>query len=90
MSMKRSKTEAAGGAALNLSTSALSLTVTTHCGPRVTALSSHTGRAGNLFLEFPVGAPRAHGYNLLGGHRLWHSPEDIVRKRASKNRYVLN
>ena len=77
--MKRSKTEAGGVAALTLSTSALALTVTTGCGPRVTALRSAAGKAGNLFLEFPPDAPRAHGYNLLGGHRLWHSPEDIVR-----------
>lgn len=77
--MKRLKTEAGGVAALTLSTGALALTVTTGCGPRVTALSSAVGKAGNLFLEFPPDAPRAHGYNLLGGHRLWHSPEDIVR-----------
>jgi len=77
--MKRSKTEAGGVAALTLSTSALALSVTTGCGPRVTAFGSAAGKAGNLFLEFPPGAPRAHGYNLLGGHRLWHSPEDIVR-----------
>ncbi len=79
MRMKRSKTKAGGSEALKLGTRALTITVTTHCGPRVTALSSHAGRAGNLFLEFPFGAPRAHGYNLIGGHRLWHSPEDIVR-----------
>ncbi|MBC7367287.1 MAG: hypothetical protein H7343_10840 [Undibacterium sp.] len=77
--MKRSKTEACGGAAITLSTRALAFTVTTDCGPRVTALSSTLGRAGNLFLEFPVNAPRARGYDLRGGHRLWHSPEDIVR-----------
>lgn len=77
--MKRSKTEACGGAAITLSTRALALTVTTDCGPRVTALSSNVGRAGNLFLEFPANAPRAHGYDLRGGHRLWHSPEDVVR-----------
>ncbi len=77
--MKRSKTEACGGAAIILSTRALALTVTTDCGPRVTALSSKLGRAGNLFLEFPANAPRAHGYDLRGGHRLWHSPEDVVR-----------
>lgn len=77
--MKRSKTEACGGAAISLSTRALALTVTTDCGPRVTALGSKAGRAANLFLEFPANAPRAHGLNLRGGHRLWHSPEDIVR-----------
>ena len=77
--MKRSKTEACGGGALSLTTRALSLVVTTECGPRVTALSSKAGCAGNLFLEFPANTPRANGLNLLGGHRLWHAPEDIVR-----------
>jgi hypothetical protein len=81
--VKRSKTEACGGAAITLSTRALALTVTTDCGPRVTALSSSVGRAGNLFLEFPANAPRDNGINLRGGHRLWHSPEDIVRTYQS-------
>ena len=77
--MKSSKTEACGAAAVALSTRALALTVTTGCGPRITSFRSAAGRAGNLFLEFPADAPRAHGYNVRGGHRLWHSPEHIVR-----------
>jgi hypothetical protein len=53
--------------------------VTTTVGPRVVSLRSSDGRAGNIFLEFPADEQRYHGYYLRGGHRLWHSPEDIVR-----------
>lgn len=77
--MKPSKTDYRGGEALTLATRALELTVTTAVGPRVVALRSTAGKAGNLFLEFPANEQRYHGYYLRGGHRLWHSPEDIVR-----------
>lgn len=78
--MKHSKTDFHGGEAVQLSTSALELAVTTSVGPRIVSLRSVAGKkAGNLFLEFPEDAPRYHGYYLRGGHRLWHSPEDIVR-----------
>jgi len=77
--MKPSKTDYRGGSALKLATRALELVVTTSVGPRVASLRSLAGRTGNLFLEFPVNAPRYHGLYLRGGHRLWHSPEDIVR-----------
>lgn len=77
--MKRSKNDYRGDAALTLSTSALSLTVTTGVGPRVVSFGSNAGKAGNLFIQFPPDAPRSHGYNFRGGHRLWHSPEDLVR-----------
>ena len=63
-----------------LSTPAIELAVTTEVGPRVVALRSVAGKkAGNLFLQFPEDEKRYHGYYLRGGHRLWHSPEDIVR-----------
>ena len=77
--MKLSKIDYHGGSALKLATRALELVVTTSVGPRITSLRSLAGRAGNLFLEFPANAPRYHGFYLRGGHRLWHSPEDIVR-----------
>lgn len=77
--MKLSKTEDRGGAALRLASRALELVVTTSVGPRVVELRSRAGRAGNLFLQRPPDEPRAHGYLFRGGHRLWHSPEDIVR-----------
>ena len=77
--MKLSKTEYRGGAALQLTTRALELVVTTSVGPRVVELRSRAGRAGNLFFQFPRNEARANGMLLRGGHRLWHSPEDIVR-----------
>jgi hypothetical protein len=78
--MKHSKTDYRGGQAAVLSTPAISLTVTTDVGPRVVALTSVAGKkAGNLFLQFPANEKPYHGYMLRGGHRLWHSPEDIVR-----------
>jgi hypothetical protein len=77
--MKRSKTDHRGGAATTLRSRALELAVTTDVGPRVVALRSLKGRAGNLFLEFPDDEKPYHGYYLRGGHRLWHSPEHIVR-----------
>ena len=77
--MKLSRTEYRGGGALRLATRALELVVTTSVGPRVVDLRSRGGRAGNMFLQLPADEARAHGYLFRGGHRLWHSPEDIVR-----------
>jgi hypothetical protein len=77
--MKPSKTDYRGGEALTLASRALELTVTTAVGPRVVALRSRESETGNLFLEFPADEQRYHGFYLRGGHRLWHSPEDIVR-----------
>lgn len=77
--MKLSKTEYRGGEALVLSTRMLELIVTTAVGPRIVSLRSLAGEAGNLFLQLPPDEPRYHGYYLRGGHRLWHSPEHIVR-----------
>jgi hypothetical protein len=78
--MKPSKTNFRGGEALAFATKNLELVVTTAVGPRIVALRSKAGaKAGNLFLEFPADEARYHGYYLRGGHRLWHSPEDIVR-----------
>lgn len=62
-----------------LATRALELEVTTSVGPRVVALRPKKGRTGNVFFQFPADEQRNHGYYLRGGHRLWHSPEHIVR-----------
>lgn len=77
--MKLSRTDFRGAAALRLSTPALELIVTTGVGPRIVELCSRGGRVGNLFFQFPGNEVRAHGFLFRGGHRLWHSPEDIVR-----------
>ena len=77
--MKSWTTEFRGDAALRFATRALELTVTTSVGPRVVELRSQKGRAGNLFFLLPENEKRAFGYLFRGGHRLWHSPEDLVR-----------
>lgn len=77
--MKHSKTDYRGGEAVTLTTKALELTVTTSVGPRIVSLRSLKGKTGNLFLQLPDDEQRYHGYYLRGGHRLWHSPEHIVR-----------
>jgi hypothetical protein len=87
--MKPSKTDYRGGAAVRLRSRGLELTVTTDVGPRVVELRSRRGRAGNLFLEFPANARPYHGYLLRGGHRLWHSPEHIVRTYQPDNDPLL-
>ncbi len=78
--MKLSKTDYRGGEALVLASKAVELIVTTAVGPRVISLRSlENAKAGNLFLQFPPDEQRANGFYFRGGHRLWHSPEDIVR-----------
>jgi hypothetical protein len=77
--MKLSRTEYRGGEALVLATRGLQLEVTTSVGPRVVALRPAADSAGNVFFQFPPDEQRHHGYYLRGGHRLWHSPEHIVR-----------
>ena len=78
-SMKHSRTDYQGGEAITLSTKNLELVVTTAVGPRVVSLRSKHGRADNLFIQFPPNESGPQGFRARGGHRLWHSPEDIVR-----------
>jgi hypothetical protein len=78
--MKQSKTDYRGGEALVFATRALELIVTTAVGPRIVSLRSLGAKGGkNLFLQFPAEEQRYNCYYLRGGHRLWHSPEHIVR-----------
>ncbi|HYD85697.1 MAG TPA: hypothetical protein VEA63_16630, partial [Opitutus sp.] len=77
--MKPSKTNYRGAEALVFATRALQLVVTTSVGPRIVSLRSSAGKKRNLLLEMPADEQRSHGYLFRGGHRLWHSPEDIVR-----------
>ena len=77
--MKSWTTEFRGDAAWRFVTRSLELVVTTGVGPRVVELRSRKGRAGNLFFQLPADEKRAYGYLFRGGHRLWHSPEDLVR-----------
>lgn len=79
--MKLSKIKHREADALRLETGALALEVTTGVGPRITSFASKKGKAGNLFIDFGADekpyAPT--GLKFLGGHRLWHAPEDGIR-----------
>jgi len=77
--MKPSKIDYRGGDALLFATRALEFVVTTSVGPRVVSFRSLAGKKRNLLLENPPDEPRANGYLFRGGHRLWHSPEHLVR-----------
>ncbi len=58
----------------------------TSAGPRITHLSLSNGK--NLFVELPVKAMlnTAYGeYHVIGGHRLWHSPEALLRTYIPDN-----
>jgi hypothetical protein len=77
--MKIQTTDYRGGQALLLTTAALELVVTTSVGPRIVSLRGRGAGAANLFYQFPEPEKRHLGYYLRGGHRLWHSPEHVVR-----------
>jgi hypothetical protein len=57
----------------------IKMAITTQRGPRAIFLGWQDG--GNLFAELPdLSIPSVNGpYYLLGGHRLWHSPEWSTR-----------
>ncbi len=62
--------------ALRLDGDGVSVTVTTAMGPRILALAGPDGR--NLLAELPTATIELPGlpvYRMLGGHRLWHTPE---------------
>ncbi len=62
--------------ALRLDGAAVSVTVTTSMGPRILGLAGPDGR--NLLAELPdaiIDLPGLPAYRMLGGHRLWHTPE---------------
>jgi len=62
--------------ALRLDGDGLSVTVSTGMGPRILALSRVDGP--NLLAELPgarIELPGLPPYRMLGGHRLWHTPE---------------
>lgn len=85
--MKPSKIEYQGAEAVRLATRKLELIAPVTFGPRVMSLRSLTA-GGNLMFEFPRdegGSAGGEGLKLRGGHRLWHSPEHIVRTYQPDN-----
>jgi hypothetical protein len=62
--------------ALRVDGDGVSVTVSTGMGPRILALAGPDGR--NLLAELPdarIELPGLPPYRMLGGHRLWHTPE---------------
>ncbi len=61
---------------------------TSQVGPRIIGLSFQGGR--NLLHVYPETAGKVGGetWNIFGGHRLWHSPEEKVRTYETDNRPV--
>jgi hypothetical protein len=66
--------------ARTLSNEHLSLDFLTQAGPRIVRLSV-PGSKDNLLAELPdMTLPTSFGdFHILGGHRLWHAPEDLPR-----------
>jgi len=66
--------------ARTLSNAHLSLDFLTQAGPRIVRLSL-AGSGDNLLAELPgMALPTSFGdFHILGGHRLWHAPEDMPR-----------
>lgn len=74
--VRRTPTSVHGIAALRLEGDGPPVTVTTGMGPRILALAGPDG--GNVLAELPgarIELPDLEPYRMLGGHRLWHTPE---------------
>jgi hypothetical protein len=74
------KTQFLNQECIELGNDSLSLLITRSVGPRIISLRSNQGE--NLFAEIPdqtLECPGVGVLNLLGGHRLWHAPEDPRR-----------
>jgi len=72
-----------------LENASLSLLVAQSVGPRILSLRFNGGE--NLFAELPdfvVKRPDGDGYRFLGGHRLWHAPENMPRTYALDDKPV--
>ncbi len=82
--MKTTETCWKGEAALELETDGLRLVAPTEFGPRILYFGDESN--GNWLLEIPTDpAAPADQFQLRGGHRLWHAPEDPVRTYQPDN-----
>lgn len=70
---------------LRLGNGSIELIATTEIGPRIAHLGLADGR--NLFCEVAAdrGATGGDSWRMIGGHRLWHAPEDAGRTYAPDN-----
>ncbi|MFL7837272.1 MAG: hypothetical protein ACK2U0_18595 [Candidatus Promineifilaceae bacterium] len=78
--MNSTLTEFGGYPCLKLDNGAVSLWLITSAGPRIIGFTLAGGA--NVLAELPDATLDGGGadvYRVLGGHRLWHAPEDQVR-----------
>jgi hypothetical protein len=76
-----------GWKALALNTGKLELIVPTEIGPRVMSVRLAGGGKNLLWNdESSLGGKGEADFQLRGGHRLWHAPEDAVRTYQPDNR----
>lgn len=61
------------------------LIITTDIGPRIISYSFVGGKNQFCEIENQVGTTNSEKFNLYGGHRLWHSPEDLTRTYVPDN-----
>lgn len=74
------------GKCISLSNGAIELLVTVDVGPRIIRLATPGGQ--NMFGELPCD-PNSDAYQIMGGHRLWHSPEAQPRSYEKDNAPVF-
>jgi hypothetical protein len=81
--------EYSGMACIWVSNGQIKVAITTQRGPRAIFFGWQNGQ--NLFAELPdVTIPSVNGpYYLLGGHRLWHSPEWSARTYWPETQTIL-
>ena len=79
-------TYGAFGRCVEVSNGIVDLVVTVDAGPRIIRYG-FTGRE-NMFAEAPDQVNEETGWKILGGHRLWHSPENMPRTYENDNKPV--
>lgn len=77
-----------GWNSIRLSNGAVEIVATTDVGPRIIRLALPGGE--NVFKVWPEQAGKKGGdeWNIFGGHRFWHAPEDKVRTYQPDNELV--
>lgn len=88
--MKQTKEQFAGYDCVRLENEVLKLWVTHSVGPRIIGLQ--LGAGDNLMAVLPtatIPTPDGGVYQLYGGHRLWHAPEDAQRTYVADDTAVI-
>lgn len=79
-------TYGAFGRCVEISNGIVDVVVTVDRGPRIIRYG-FTGRE-NMFAEAPDSINEESGWKIMGGHRLWHSPENMPRTYENDDKPV--